>query len=779
MAFDVAGARAAGYSDAEIAEHLAQSSGFDLKGAQGAGYSDGEVIAHLASGAAMRKAKPTVLERLKESVTGAERRTTQTEALPDWASMPELNSFSLASAKTGLGTLLASPDEAVQVIRANFPGVQVAQDDKGNYLLTSSIDGKQYAIKPGFRPSDIPRAAGAVAAFTPAGRAATLPGMAVAAGTTQAAIEASQAATGGEFNPGEVAAVAALAPVLPAAVNAARAVAAPLRAGAARAAGAATPEPPATAIAPPGAADGRPAVTAAMPAAAAPAAPAAQLATDELGQTMRTAALGGIGSKKATQNLAAAAAPDAETVAAARRLGIEEHLQPDHVTTNQAFRQLSQLVKSQTGSQAAVAQREGLEMVAQRAAAVVDEVGGSADLSTMSASVRGRMEAIQKRLEQSAETLYGKVRAGVPATTEAPAAKVLAFVEQRATELGGAKNLSPMEKAILAKLKPEGAQPTYALLDDVRKDVGAAARAAGPFKDADTGLAKKLYGLLTDDQIAAVEAAGMGDTYRLASAAVRTRKGLEDDMTALFGKQLDRTMTPLLSQSIKKLGTGDTAAFLKMIDAVPRSMREQVTASGLSSFFQRTTRGAEMDFAGFARWYEGLQRNQQAHAALMANLPRGSAQQLADLARVSRGIAMSKGEFIATGKAINPKVLEAADSLMGRVYDEVRRRGVSGLAAEAIGTTAGAPGLASALASATMTGKPSIMQAADRLIASPEFIAAARAAGTKQQAAAARALAYSKPFTRFVRAIGQPRELSNRERWVMQAMQARNNLEGP
>jgi hypothetical protein len=111
-------------------------------------------------------------------------------------------------------------------------------------------------------------------------------------------------------------------------------------------------------------------------------------------------------------------------------------------------------------------------------------------------------------------------------TTEAPAPSALAFAEQRAKDLGGTQNLSPMEKAIVAKLSPKGGddaamldalgpaakqqameqgvgavkQPTYALLDDVRRDVGAAARQRGPFSDADTGLAKKYYGLLSQDQ---------------------------------------------------------------------------------------------------------------------------------------------------------------------------------------------------------------------------------------------------------------------------------------
>ena len=37
------------------------------------------------------------------------------------------------------------------------------------------------------------------------------------------------------------------------------------------------------------------------------------------------------------------------------------------------------------------------------------------------------------------------------------------------------------------------------LIDDVRRDIGAAARQQGAFKDADTGLAKRLYALIDDD----------------------------------------------------------------------------------------------------------------------------------------------------------------------------------------------------------------------------------------------------------------------------------------
>ena len=49
MAFDVDGAKASGYSDAEIADYLSQEQKFDAPSARQAGYSDGEIINHLNS----------------------------------------------------------------------------------------------------------------------------------------------------------------------------------------------------------------------------------------------------------------------------------------------------------------------------------------------------------------------------------------------------------------------------------------------------------------------------------------------------------------------------------------------------------------------------------------------------------------------------------------------------------------------------------------------------------------------------------------------------------
>ncbi len=769
-------------------------------------------MARVPTGFQLQKTEPMgVLGGIREAVTGTERTTPTTQALPDWASMPELNTFSMASFKSALGTLMSNPQETVQVIQANFPGVKVSQDEKGNFVLQSSIDGQMYAIKPGFQVSDIPRAAGAIAAFTPAGRATTIPGAIAGGAATQAGIEATQAATGGRFDTGEVALAGAMGGAgqavtrIPQMVRAVRGGEAPSVAPAAgeqvaapimpptgtvreiSPTGAVGPEVP---LAAPAAPAGAPMGTAMAP--AAPAAPAAAAAapmtTTELAQTARTATGGGMGAGRATEVLATQAAPDPKVLEAARRLKIEGYLQPDHLTSNQAYRELAQAVKSIPGSQARAAELTGLEAVGKQADDLITQIGGMTDLSRMNQAVRTNLSQTVANLERRANTAYDDLRQNIPAQTRGPADNVLAFVEQRALDLDGPKNLSPLEKAVRSKLSPKEIkdadgnvigmrQPTYALIDDVRRDIGAAARQQGAFKDADTGLAKRLYALIDDDQFALAEAAGRGEQYRLAKSLVAMRKGIEDDMISLFGRELDQSLVTKLSTATTALSKGDADKLVKVLQAIPEDMRQMVAASALNTAFGKATQNGALNFNTYANWYEGLLQNKQAYAALMNNLPQPARKALSDLYRVSNNVRKATRERITTGRiqAVQQE-LQGADTLLSNVFN-VAKRAAIGIPAEAATTAVGLPGagIASGLTAALSKGvKPEVLKAADELIASPEFqrLAVEGATKTNPSQSTIRSVALSAAFRRFADAAKMPRELSWRERWLVQSMQA-------
>jgi hypothetical protein len=508
------------------------------------------------------------------------------------------------------------------------------------------------------------------------------------------------------------------------------------------------------------------------------AAPAATV--EQVAQTAKAAA---DGSNKAAEVLATQAAPDPRIVKSAERLGVQDYLQPDHVTTSEAYRQVTGAIKSNPQTSVALAEREGLAAVAKRASDLVDEIGGTNDLSTLDATIKARMQDTHGQLIAREDGLYSQMRQQIDQRSAAPANTVLEFVQRRADDLGGAENLSALEKSILAKLTPratpEGSTkaPTYALLDDVRKDVGAAARQQGAFGDTDTGLAKKLYSLLLDDQEQAVTAAGLKSVFDEARGLTVLRKGIEDDLSALFGKNLDRTFVAGgdvgLPGAVRGLASGDAARLTRLLSAVPEDLRSQVVASGISTVFRNAATRGEMNFTAYAKWWAGLERNRQAYSAIMSALPLSARKQLTALARVSQGVSDSLATRTKTG-ALNTikQEMMAADGLMESLYSVAKRSAVA-VPAEALSTAAGLPGagISAALASALTKGKPKSMAAVDQLISSPEFTQLVKQrANTPAQKQAVRKVAKSKDFAKLLRAINVEMSLSERELFIVQSM---------
>jgi len=513
----------------------------------------------------------------------------------------------------------------------------------------------------------------------------------------------------------------------------------------------------------------------------------------ELATTARTAAEGGLGATRATSVLAGQAAPDPKVLEAARRLGIDEYLQPDHLTANQAYRELAQAVKSIPGSQTRAAEIQGLNQVGQRADRLITEIGGTTDLSKLNQAVRGQLDSTVTTLSKQADDAYKALRTQIPSQTRGEATNVLNFVERRAADLDGAENLSALEKMVRSKLTPKPIKdeagnvigmrpPTYALIDDVRRDVGAAARQAGPFADADTGLAKQLYRLIDDDQFALAQGAGQGESYRLAKSLVQMRKGFEDDMVSLFGRQLDQSLVGKLESATMSLSKGDADKLAKILTAIPKEMRQTVTASALNTAFGKATQNGALNFNTYAKWYEGLLANKQAYAALMANLPQPARKQLSDLYRVASNVSKATRERITTGRiqAVQQE-LQGADNLLSNIYGVAKRAAV-GLPIEAATSSVGLPGagIASGLTAALTKGKPNALKAADELISSPEFQRLAVetvSTGNNPSKATVKAVLMSQSFRKFADEVKLPREMSAREKFIVQSLQAQEQFE--
>ncbi len=173
---------------------------------------------------------PLPTEKEKQSgfadfFTGANRATELTESLPELQSSGLLageNQAKIAAITPALATAI-DPNEIVSIITSNFPDVGVVynKDGEGNVIpvLRNNKTGAATIInKPGISGIDVLQGLGLAAAFTSAAKGASasargLGALAAKGAATQTGIEAAQAASGGDFDPEDVAIAAAAMPV--------------------------------------------------------------------------------------------------------------------------------------------------------------------------------------------------------------------------------------------------------------------------------------------------------------------------------------------------------------------------------------------------------------------------------------------------------------------------------------------------------------------------------------------------------------------------------------
>lgn len=125
MPFDIEGARQAGYTDAEIADHLSQESKFDVAGARSAGYNDADIIKHLSAFDAPKPPPLTAGEGMQAVSSGGY------SGMANMAGMPvdfALNVWDLGKAGLGFaqGELTGKP-----------PSPMFDPSDRSKYALSS------------------------------------------------------------------------------------------------------------------------------------------------------------------------------------------------------------------------------------------------------------------------------------------------------------------------------------------------------------------------------------------------------------------------------------------------------------------------------------------------------------------------------------------------------------------------------------------------------------------------------------------------------------------
>ena len=524
------------------------------------------------------------------------------------------------------------------------------------------------------------------------------------------------------------------------------------------------------------------------------------------------------GDKRAMQSVAEAGAADPTVRQAAVDLGLNVDEIPDFLLSkNPQFQAAAAAVGSVDGARLSVEKKNALEALKARAQSVIEQAGGTTDLSELNLNLSNKMESIAKTLEQQADDIYNvQIPQVLPAKTPVKLDNTVAAIERRLTdELGGdvgglkkierkileiaqaKRKLTPQEIALVdAQIAPLRAQvaggnrdpqllnqiaqleqsknvmintpPTYGRLKQERSEVGGLVRRGNVIEglnDLDDGLAKLYYGTLTQDIDAAATAAGAQDLVKEANSLWSQFKDVSSARASLFGENLQRTVGEPLIRATRNLSKkGAYTEYASLINKMPQDMRQTAAVSSLAAAFGANVKDEAFNPTYFKKWYEGLQSNNQSKNVLFSNLPSETRSHLDNLYKIADNISAAEAKYVSTGRL--QSAMQASETTIEKVYDAVVRS-IKGLAAgSAAGVVAG-PVVGSAVggaiaASGNKQAIPLLIRA-DEFLLSPEFrkLVSTSQANPTAYTKAAQTAVNSTAFKRFADAVKLPQTQRN------------------
>jgi hypothetical protein len=363
---------------------------------------------------------------------------------------------------------------------------------------------------------------------------------------------------------------------------------------------------------------------------------------------------------------------------AADELGLNTEPLAAFASKNPQFRDVSGALQAVPGSVLDVQAKTFINELALKADDLIEQYGGSKDKALIGDNFKADALKTVDNLFEQADTAYSDFRKVLPSDTKITPQGTLDFISMKAMEFGGFDQLPPQLKAVFNRIAPkektikgkvtqnvatgvrtdstrtEVTPKTFAKVDQVRKEIGQAInKGTGPFKDAETGLNKALYAKLSGDFDDFASTVG-GDVLSLDQAAkglIKQRKQLEDNLTTLLGKDLNKALNVTVSGAIKNLSKGQTDKFREVIRAIPKSKRQEVVMTALNDVFKGVGVGQEsLSPTQFTKWYQTINRSPQAKKMLFSVLPKESRQALDNLFEVSRGVSRALGQKVPTGR---------------------------------------------------------------------------------------------------------------------------------
>jgi hypothetical protein len=330
------------------------------------------------------------------------------------------------------------------------------------------------------------------------------------------------------------------------------------------------------------------------------------------------------GGEAQRRQLAAMADPDEMILKAAQELGVDADLLPSHFARNPTYVAIEQGLKSVPASDLSVREAGTIAALAEKADEFIVEFGGDTKRADVSENFRLDSQMLITELEKAAEDAYDAVRNVIPADAEVVTSNTLQMILDEAEALGGIEFLDKVERGLLETLDPK-TRPTYKRIDRERKKIGQAlSRSSGPYKDADEGALKRIYGALREDQRAAARAHGAEELYESASGLVAQRKSIEEQLVNVIGKEATGDIQKKAGAAVVALAKGETEAFTKLLKNIPEmlgkeSRREIVMTAMNDALTMGSRKEKSLHIPGFDDFMNGIKKN-GTDAALAAEI---------------------------------------------------------------------------------------------------------------------------------------------------------------
>lgn len=405
---------------------------------------------------------------------------------------------------------------------------------------------------------------------------------------------------------------------------------------------------------------------------------------------------------------------DPEFFRAADELGISTEPLAAFASESSQFRDISGALRSVPGSMLDVQARDFIKQTADSADNLIQQYGGTLDKAELDNRFKNDSLRVIDDLADEADNLYSEVRQQLPPQSRAIPSNTLSFLDGVAEDLGGVDNLPPELKGLYESISKDGG-PTIGLIDLKRKEFGQATRkGGGRFKDVESGIAKAIYNRLSSDLDVVAESAGLQDLTNLAKETVKRRKVMEDNLTKLYGRDLNKSLGDTVGASIKGLAKGRVDQFSEVMRSIPKEKRGEVVLSYMNDVFKGT--GADqqsLNATQFTKWYDTINRSPRVKSALYANLPKESRKAIDNLYKVSKGISRSQSQTVKTG---------AINSLFNNDTGFVRKL-VGNSAAQVAGRVLGGPAGSLAFDATTefLSQSSNSAKRASDMLASPQF----------------------------------------------------------